>query len=567
MEKCRTLFQYFFRKTRGIPVEPYKHQVETWRTLYELSQESSDTALLLNAPTGSGKTEAVLFPYLCQAFYDEWIFAPGFIYVLPNKTLINYQYHRIKEIIDLIFKEKPSEAPNVGVDIGGLSPEKTYLFGDIVITTLDAFVYGLIGRRTYSWVYKGTRFGKSLFPIGNIASSMVIFDEVQLYQDENLHVLGILGELVKNLSSSGIPTVIMTATIPKLLEDLLVPKNAKKIKAKDHRGSKGELKEVEFHNETIIEYMNRKEFSKMLKEFDRIIVIVNTVSGAIEAFLKIREILKKQAEILLLHSRLRSGYRKTIEKKLKNLAGRKHILVSTQVSESGLDIDTELLLTEWSPIDSLIQRVGRVARREKTEGTIHIFEPQTSLPYNETLLNFTKKTLKEYYHTYGVKALQETSLVQEMLDEVYTPETMGNILPRYNLEIELINMLSPLVNLFYSNRQFHLRLEPFYYVLILEESKINELIQEGSLRLSHEELEEKILRLTKRTLDQLQRKCLGNEIFLKVVKIKIIGEHVIIKTQKSKEIEKRNRNNTVSLIILPDSLYKRINEVELGLIC
>ncbi|MEM1724593.1 MAG: helicase-related protein [Thermoplasmata archaeon] len=39
------------------------------------------------------------------------------------------------------------------------------------------------------------------------------------------------------------------------------------------------------------------------------------------------------------------------------------ILVATQVAEVSLDIDYDILFTELAPLDSLIQRMGRILRR------------------------------------------------------------------------------------------------------------------------------------------------------------------------------------------------------------
>jgi CRISPR-associated endonuclease/helicase Cas3 len=64
-----------------------------------------------------------------------------------------------------------------------------------------------------------------------------------------------------------------------------------------------------------------------------------------------------------------------------------------------LDISSDLLLSELSPVDSLIQRAGRCARHRKEKapqtGKLVVFEPQMAAPYSEDLINETRRVVDE----------------------------------------------------------------------------------------------------------------------------------------------------------------------------
>lgn len=66
--------------------------------------------LLLKAPTGSGKTEAVLAPFLSQFLNNDFTIAPRLIYVLPMRVLAN-------SIADRISNYARNISPNISVKI------------------------------------------------------------------------------------------------------------------------------------------------------------------------------------------------------------------------------------------------------------------------------------------------------------------------------------------------------------------------------------------------------------------------------------------------------------------
>jgi CRISPR-associated endonuclease/helicase Cas3 len=127
---------------------------------------------------------------------------------------------------------------------------------------------------------------------------------------------------------------------------------------------------------------------------------------------------------MLIHSRFMRGHRALLEKKLKqdfDQADGPCLVVSTQVVEVSLDISFDLMITEAAPLDSLIQRFGRVNRR-RNEATIgkykpvHVIapydDPKGSLPYNHEIVQKSFAALPDG------ELLRERN-VQGLIDDVF----------------------------------------------------------------------------------------------------------------------------------------------------
>lgn len=101
-----------------------------------------------------------------------------------------------------------------------------------------------------------------------------------------------------------------------------------------------------------------------------IAVVLNTVNRAQEFYGRLRE--RCSGEIALFHSRFTVESRNQREQELIDRLGpdstnrpQSMIVVATQVVESSLDVDFDLMFTDIAPMDLLIQRIGRVHRHAR----------------------------------------------------------------------------------------------------------------------------------------------------------------------------------------------------------
>ena len=104
--------------------------------------------------------------------------------------------------------------------------------------------------------------------------------------------------------------------------------------------------------------MTQFQITERLEGGERVLVVCNTVNQAQTVF---EQLSPSAAKPQLLHSRFILQDRERIERKLTDA----DLLVGTQAVEVSLDIDFDVLFTEPAPIDALIQRFGRVNRRQE----------------------------------------------------------------------------------------------------------------------------------------------------------------------------------------------------------
>jgi CRISPR-associated endonuclease/helicase Cas3 len=403
----------FYKKFLGIE-SPYEYQLVLWERI-----QSSKFPLLVKAPTGSGKTEAVLAPFLFQFVENKFYIAPRLIYVLPMRVLVNNIATRIQN-----YAHKVSPYISVKIQHGDI-PDSPFFLSDIIITTLDQFLYGF-ARASH-------QVGHHIdIPAGAIASSLVVFDEAHMYRDE--FTFSIMRALMEILYQSNVPFVLMSATIPESLENSLFENisisNNQKIIADVKSGGQIRIsieQTVLCENDSV--YISDELLDKIKNK--RTLIVVNQVKRAQKIYNHIKSALGIPNEnIVLLHSRFTQKHRKEHENKAISLIPHKDngrvvvpnnagIVISTQVLEAGIDFSAELLLTELAPADSIIQRAGRCARYEGEEGEMIIFPVEDEkgyLPYKrEHLTNALNwlQTNKEF----NLKKFEEVcKFVNETLD-------------------------------------------------------------------------------------------------------------------------------------------------------
>ncbi|MEM4945877.1 MAG: CRISPR-associated helicase Cas3' [Archaeoglobaceae archaeon] len=344
-----------FKKLTGY--EAYDYQTRAWEKIREIMRNGGK--VIIEVQTAGGKTEAAIMPFL-QEIYDGTWSVSRLIYVLPTRSLVERQAERARELVEKLYSlkgyqnAKELSKKSVLVEYG---LEKTHAFlGSVIVATWDSFLYGLAAHRNI-----GNRF---TFPAGAITQSLVIFDEVQMYQDCSFYMPMLFALIIKLLEKARVPVVIMSATIPSKLRDVIA-KDAPKIEVLDNdelKPLRGEVKvEISESFDSIL-----KDVVDTLKAGKKVLFVRNTVEKARNTYEKLKSLKEIQnKEIILIHSRFTAEDRREKEIMLEKA----DLIVATQVVESGLDLENVgLVITDIAPLDALIQRIGRCARRRGEKG-------------------------------------------------------------------------------------------------------------------------------------------------------------------------------------------------------
>ncbi|MEM4469059.1 MAG: DEAD/DEAH box helicase [Candidatus Nezhaarchaeales archaeon] len=437
--------------------------------------------LLVRLPTGYGKTLIGESLLAYEAIKDDWSIARGLTYVLPTRAITHDVTHRLKEHLDKLGIREIKE-------LHGES-DATDFYADVSVATFDTFFYSF-ARRTPDYHLER--------PAGVIATSYVVFDEAHMLQDKYLYSHSIMSKLVASLYEAGIPVVIMTATLPTCVEDMIfkhvgeplrVPDNVESFN-EDVNSYRGSIKDVTFKKDTdLLSYLESREFYEELRQAKRVLIIANTVERAVKAF----EIVKKRKldnlKAILLHSRLRLQDRRGREEIARKLlqpevrcdkCNKKvslpafianHevycneckplnasevssiIVIATQVVEAGLDVSCELLVTEVAPADALIQRVGRCARRiGERDGTCVILKPISPEPYPSTLIEKTSELLGRMKDGERVDALTKLGPSYQFVNESYKefkpeefPEALRDLRSSMETTLRYLDAIHPFI--------------------------------------------------------------------------------------------------------------------------
>lgn len=378
------------------PFEPRPMQ----QAVVGLAETLDQPALvIIEAPTGVGKTEAALY------LADHWAVTcqqRGLYVAMPTMATSNQMFGRVRQVLarrypddlvnlHLIHSQAPwredMEALHLetadereGGTVAAMAwflPRKRTLLAPFGVGTVDQALLSVLQTR---------HFFLRLF---GLSHKTVVFDEVHAY---DTYMSTIFQRLLAWLRAVGASVVLLSATLPQrtrreLLEAYAgtdgvacehAPYPALSWAMADQTGviplEAGDERTI------VLEWIEREpeaianRLSVELSEGGCAAVICNTVRRAQQVYRALCSAPIVAADDLsLFHARFPFAWRNEIEEKILSNFGkegdrpRKAVVVATQVIEQSLDLDFDLMISDLAPVDLLLQRAGRLHRHSREE--------------------------------------------------------------------------------------------------------------------------------------------------------------------------------------------------------
>jgi CRISPR-associated endonuclease/helicase Cas3 len=387
--------------------------------------------VIIEAPTGVGKTEAALY------LADHWarvLRQRGMYVAMPTMATSNQMHERVNKMLAHRYPDmtiapllvhsqarwmqtRPPQDINIADEeiedttqaleaMTWFLPSKRSLLAPFGVGTVD---------QTFLSVLQTRHFFVRLF---GLSHKTLIFDEVHAY---DTYMSTLFQRLLGWLRAVGTSVVILSATLPAQTREELVRAYAgDEIEvppapypattwAMEGRvgviGTPEEDKPARPERTVALDWLTRdptmiaERLREALSEGGCAAVICNTVGRSQDVYRVLRESeIVPDENLILFHARFPFGWRKKIETRVLKQFGKKGnrphkaIVVATQVIEQSLDLDFDLMISDLAPVDLLIQRAGRLHRHGGRE------RPQ---PLSEPHLWITKPDIKNGAPNFG----------------------------------------------------------------------------------------------------------------------------------------------------------------------
>ncbi|MCH4071740.1 CRISPR-associated helicase Cas3' [Pseudoramibacter sp.] len=461
---------------------PRDFQKKIFETVQGLSKPG---IMIIEAPTGCGKTEAALAAAEQTAAKTG---RSGLFFGLPTQATSNGMFSRVcdwlKNVSDAYGLPLPIRlqhgkaalnplmnqlaSTHIDEDSGsdGAVIVNQWFFGrkkaildDDVVGTVDQFLLASLKQKHLALRHLG------------LDKKVVVIDEVHAY---DAYMQQYLDQSLKWMGAYGVPVILLSATLPaeKRQDFIVAYLRGTGIKKREIEWGDVDFKTRHYPLMTYTEgarvfqetgfsmQQNKTVQIKKLKEddlYDKIAeliqdggvlgIVVNTVRRAQKIAQRCSEGFGEDT-VLLLHSNFIATDRITKEDELLHLIGKdgrrpkRLIVVGTQVIEQSLDIDFDVLITDLCPMDLMIQRIGRLQRHDIARPQNHqssvvyvmgaeeplVFEKGSTYVYEKYLLARTQAFLPSAIHI----PEDVSHLVQKTYDFKHAePEYYGDQLAEY----------------------------------------------------------------------------------------------------------------------------------------
>jgi CRISPR-associated endonuclease/helicase Cas3 len=360
-------------------------------------QADKPSLVIVEAPTGFGKTEAALY------MADVWsvrLEQRGMYVAMPTMATSNQMHQRVRDFLAKRFGsasikpllvhsraqwQRPVTPPELNLedesdpqsvrDMSWFLPKKRALLAPFGVGTVDQALLSVLWTR---------HFFVRLF---GLSHKVIIFDEVHAY---DTYMSELFQRLLGWLGKLGTSVVLLSATLPGRTRQALVEAyaghSAPEVAAAPYPALTWAREDAidimalpEIEPRTIaLEWCGREPqaiveaLHEALQLGGCAAVICNTVARAQALYRALKEAqVVPEDDLILLHARFPFAWRESTEQRVLARFGkgadrpRKSIVVATQVIEQSLDLDFDFMITDLAPIDLLIQRAGRLHRHPR----------------------------------------------------------------------------------------------------------------------------------------------------------------------------------------------------------
>jgi len=366
---------------------------------------------LIEAETGSGKTEAALWRWLELRRRGE---VDGLFLALPTRSAAVQLHGRVQAMLDRVWGPGVVEGvlavpgylragdaegqalPDFAVrwDKGepGAEPDgrwaaeraERFLAARVAVGTIDQALLATLPVR------------HALFRAGVLSRSLLVVDEVHA---SDRYMGGLLEALLMHHVGVGGRALLLSATLgadararllgtdsPSLEQAEAVPYPAlsgRGVPPRAVAGSSRSPKRVTIEVAGLIDAPDRiaERAVAAARAGAAVLVVRNSVAGAVAAARAVEALapdlaFRVEGVSTLHHGRFAADDRRRLDAAVQLAFGRERtgggrVLVGTQTLEQSLDIDADYLVTDLAPMDVLLQRIGRLHRHDRRDRGDH----------------------------------------------------------------------------------------------------------------------------------------------------------------------------------------------------
>lgn len=219
--------------------------------------------------------------------------------------------------------------------------------------------------------------GICLLPV--LADAVVVFDEVHSFD------VGLFDAFLKFLQHFDVPVLAMTASLPAGRRQTLESQGLHLFSGAGLEDLTANAELERYEVATVADSQKAEQAVRAaIHNGDNVLWVVNTVDRAQTLAQRLCDL-----DPICYHSRFTLDDRKRRHSEViaafQGEAVRGRLAITTQVCEMSLDLDARLLVSEYAPISSLIQRMGRCNRHARPgknkPGQVHLYPPEKEAPY------------------------------------------------------------------------------------------------------------------------------------------------------------------------------------------